>query len=251
MIDGILDLLTGVLVLGIVVLIAFTFILPVGDANVMKYDQTQEDKAFTGTLSYDEDSGLVPRNTYTFSELLLLIAVQDSQMPQPRAISYRNVVSDTDYAYDLMWDTEWDLNTSGTSDSASRALRYFADNCLDDVYDDKTTEWNNWAVSSVNDDYGIFVDDFLNKFADTTDGNNYASPNEGNEDKEFYIYYHMPILDLDGEDFDKYNEYIEDKDELIDNYSDGMYFIEVIDNVAGIDTINDYYEYLEDMRGLY
>lgn len=102
MTDGMLDLLSAVLVLGIVVSIAFGFILPLVDNNYMNFDAQYEDKgALNNIIDYgnpDEYENLTKR-MYTYEELMLLLAVQDSKMSGSNTINFRNLITTVDLGY--------------------------------------------------------------------------------------------------------------------------------------------------------
>lgn len=89
MIDGIFDLLTAILVLGIVVAIAFGFIIPLVNDDVMQYDANFEDKAvLNNVVEYDNPDTLenVTYRKYTYPELVLFMYVQDTRMGEPNKI---------------------------------------------------------------------------------------------------------------------------------------------------------------------
>lgn len=102
MLDGILDLLAAILVMGIVFVIAFSFILPLTNAEFMQLDSGYEDKgAMTNVLDYadSEEFEKVTKRMYTYEELMLLLSVQDSKMAEPKAINMRNLVTSVDLSY--------------------------------------------------------------------------------------------------------------------------------------------------------
>ena len=97
MLDGILDLLSAILVLGIVVAVAFGFILPLTSEDVMQYSETFDYKAMVGNvIEYDnpEQFDSITRRKYSYSELVLLLAVQDTRMGEPKAINMRDLVKE-------------------------------------------------------------------------------------------------------------------------------------------------------------
>lgn len=103
MTDGILDLLTAILVLGVVVAICFGFILPLTDSQYMGYDSQYEDK---GAMSALLDNGMIntsdsniTRRMYTYEEMLLLLSVQDARMESPKVINIRNLMTSSDMSY--------------------------------------------------------------------------------------------------------------------------------------------------------
>ena len=95
MIDGITDLLTAILVLGIVVAIAFGFIIPLTQNDLMQYDSEYQDKGILSTTAdYSDPDKLATMNKrlYTFEEMVLLLYVQDEKMEEPKGINFRNMV---------------------------------------------------------------------------------------------------------------------------------------------------------------
>lgn len=103
MTDGILDLLTAILVLGVVVAICFGFILPLTDSQYMGYDSQYEDK---GAMSALLDNGMIntsdsniTRRMYTYEEMLMLLSVQDARMESPKVINIRNLMTSSDMSY--------------------------------------------------------------------------------------------------------------------------------------------------------
>jgi hypothetical protein len=94
MLDGIFDLLTAILVLGIVVAIAFGFILPLVNGDIMQYDANFEDKAvLNNVVEYDDLDTFdnVLRRKYTYPELVLFMYVQDTRMGEPNKIDLEYV----------------------------------------------------------------------------------------------------------------------------------------------------------------
>ena len=105
MVDGILDLLTAILVLGIVVAIAFGFIIPLVNGDVMQYDADYEDKAvLNNVVEYDDLDTYedVLQRKYTYPELVLFMYVQDTRMGEPNKIDLKGVNdgADTNTVYD-------------------------------------------------------------------------------------------------------------------------------------------------------
>ena len=99
MTDGILDLLAAILVLGIVLAIAFGFIIPLTSNDLMQYDTKYEDKAILNDITDYSDSDNfdgISRRMYSYEELVLLFAVQDNRMEEPKEISLRNLVTEKD-----------------------------------------------------------------------------------------------------------------------------------------------------------
>lgn len=102
MLDGILDLLSAILVMGIVFAIAFGFILPLNNAEFMQFDSKYEDKgAMSNVMDYGDSAEFekVTKRLYTYEELMLLLSVQDSKMAEPKSINIRNLVTTVDLSY--------------------------------------------------------------------------------------------------------------------------------------------------------
>lgn len=103
MTDGILDLLTAILVLGIVVAICFGFILPLTNSEKMGFDSQYQDKgAMNGAIDYgvvDTENIALTQRMYTYEEMLLLLSVQDSRMESPKVINIRNLMTSSDMSY--------------------------------------------------------------------------------------------------------------------------------------------------------
>lgn len=94
MVDGIFDLVTAILVLGIVIAIALGFILPLTGDEVMQYSTAKEDKAMVNyAIDYSNSEILdsITRRYYTYPELVLLMTVQDSRMESPKGINLRDL----------------------------------------------------------------------------------------------------------------------------------------------------------------
>ena len=103
MVDGILDLLTAILVLGIVVAIAFGFIIPLVNGDVMQYNANYEDKAvLNNVVEYDDSDTYenVLRRKYTYPELLLFMYVQDTRMGEPNKIDLEGVNDGGDVTFE-------------------------------------------------------------------------------------------------------------------------------------------------------
>lgn len=102
MLDGVLDLLSAILVMGIVFAIAFGFILPLNNAEFMQFDSKYEDKgAMSNVIDYGDSAEFekVTKRLYTYEELMLLLSVQDSKMAEPKSINIRNLVTTVDLSY--------------------------------------------------------------------------------------------------------------------------------------------------------
>ncbi len=102
MIDGILDLLTAILVLGIVVAIAFGFILPLANPEYMDFDIQYYDKGeLNNIMDYSDPSqnDKLTKRMYTYEELLMLLNIQDDHLPNPRVLNARNLITNEDLSY--------------------------------------------------------------------------------------------------------------------------------------------------------
>lgn len=124
MTDGITDLLLGILIMGIVIAVAFAFIIPLTNTDLLQFGSNYEDKAVTTNISTLSENLLIDKNAplsymkkydssesegfayiiedtediyyhlervYTFQELMLLLAIQDDTMTQPNTLNLRNM----------------------------------------------------------------------------------------------------------------------------------------------------------------
>ena len=101
MIDGILDLLTAILIMGIVVAVAFGFILPLTNDDLMQYSSNYQDKGVVAQLDdYSNPDVLtgMDKRLYTYEEMILLLYVQDDSMEEPKALNFRNMVYGNPYS---------------------------------------------------------------------------------------------------------------------------------------------------------
>lgn len=147
MTDGILDLLTAILVLGVVVAICFGFILPLTDSQYMGYDSQYEDK---GAMNALLDNGMIntsdsaiTRRMYTYEEMLMLLSVQDARMESPKVINIRNLMTSSDMSYSGYNTAKYpgsgktnalsDINdmTLDITDEAQRAIIRYAENPME------------------------------------------------------------------------------------------------------------------------
>lgn len=103
MTDGVLDLLTAILVLGVVVAICFGFVLPLTNPEYMKFDKDYQDKgAMSATIDYssiDATDISVTQRMYTYEEMILMLSVQDARMDSSKAFNLRNLVTSQDLSY--------------------------------------------------------------------------------------------------------------------------------------------------------
>lgn len=100
MTDGILDLLSMILVLAIVVAIGFGLILPLVDTELMGYNEDINDKSIIveskNNYTVGEKAGL------SAEELVLISQVQDEGMPKPRTFSINNTMIEVESTYKLV-----------------------------------------------------------------------------------------------------------------------------------------------------
>lgn len=95
MVDGVFDVLAAVMVMGIVFSIAFGFILPLTKTEYMQYDTQYEDKAILGDITdYSDPANFKDRRMYSYEEIVLLMAVQNNKMPNPKGISVRHLITE-------------------------------------------------------------------------------------------------------------------------------------------------------------
>lgn len=116
MTDGVLDLLTAILVLGIVVAIAFSFIVPLVDTEYMDFDNQYYDKAeLNPIIDYGdpEKNDTLTKRMYTYEELMLLLSIQDDHLPNPRVINLRNLITNEDLSYSGYMGTSGDGKNNG------------------------------------------------------------------------------------------------------------------------------------------
>lgn len=131
MVDGILDLLTAILVLGVVLAIAFGFILPLSNNDLMQYNSSYNDKAMMSeTTIYDPESFTSESiKKYSYEEMVLLLAVQDNRMDAPKTLNIRNMSTSMN-----LWDVSnisynnLDLNKKFGSDGVLSAIAMGGEN---------------------------------------------------------------------------------------------------------------------------
>lgn len=139
MVDGVLDLLSMILVLGLVVAVAFGFVLPLMNDEVLEYSSQYEDKAMLGVYETYEDPETyveMTRHYYTYEELLLMLAVQDSRMEEPKGVSLRNLVTTynfnvDDYKYTTHNGADINmknLNELDSKDNIHTVIKLYAEN---------------------------------------------------------------------------------------------------------------------------
>lgn len=244
MLDGILDLLSAILVLGIVVAVAFGFILPLTSEDVMQYSETFDDKAMVGNvIEYDnsEQFDSITRRKYSYSELVLLLAVQDTRMGEPKAINMRDLVEKSVGGKPIYDDACVDVNLNdltpfGNDDKVLETLCNFAENGRNfDFAESEFGEGDNVGTIKINEQYSL---DFIEKLSTklSTSGKYNIGSATGNyeDDRKYYISYHFAIPND--------SDYIKNKsiDKFKFNYDEEPIFMVHIDD-GNIDT-KDYYD---------
>lgn len=242
MIDGILDLLSGILVLGLVLAVAFGFILPLTNEDTMQFNSQYEDKAILSSITdYDDPSVYesLTRRLYSYEELVLLLAVQDSRMEAPKGVSLRNLVteknlSNTEYNYK-------NLNEIASTDKVLQAIQYYGENRMDMV---ELTYSNipNIGIIRFTEEYGLEVDDmcaFLTRAKLATKGRLFDS------EKRYFITYQYAIPDD--------SKYIKDNSAFKKLYfNEPIYMVQIKGNWQAnsveVDTYKDYLAYLNSVK---
>ena len=175
MIDGVLDLLSAILVLGIVVAVAFGFIIPLTDADLMLYDDVYQDKGIVNAVpDYSDPDTLSQLNKrlYTYEELVLLLYVQDDKMEEPRGINFRNTLigrpsidSPVSYGYSLIKKEKDDVDTFNKINinelpnyitalgGGYQAVKYYAENNTDINLDKCPPDKDNVGKFDVSGDF--------------------------------------------------------------------------------------------------
>lgn len=131
MVDGILDLLTAILVLGVVLAIAFGFILPLSNNDLMQYNSSYNDKAMMSeTTIYDPESFTSESiKKYSYEEMVLLLAVQDNRMDEPKTLNLRNMINFIDLSvYDNMSNNLLNINNIYHLDYVANAIAMGGEN---------------------------------------------------------------------------------------------------------------------------
>ena len=217
MLDGILDLLSSILVLGVVVAIAFGFIVPLVSDDVMQYSEIYEDKALVGNvINYDDPEMFddINKRYYTYPELVMVMAVQTGRMEDPKAINLRDLVEKTQM-YTAANDNT-DINTdNGIRDNANGYMGYslyvFAENGRGTDALGDTGDKPNVGTVKFTETYPLEVDNFASLLSKRTnvrvvvDGNSLLEENilvheEGNNEgkiagRRYYLKYHYALPD--------------------------------------------------------
>ena len=256
MTDGILDLLAAILVLGIVLAIAFGFIIPLTSNDLMQYDTKYEDKAILNDITDYSDSDNfdgISRRMYSYEELVLLFAVQDNRMEEPKEISLRNLIT-----FDNMYLSKYnkfDCNTpKNTSDGDGskpdiilQTIRFYGKHKRDLVFpenyansDFASEEYS--GVIRITDDYPLVVDEMalvLTKSDLATDSK------LSDSEKRYFITYQYAIPSD--------AKYLDGHDEYKRKYFDEPYYVVHIDgnwfkNSVYRDTYKEYQNIVSEIR---
>lgn len=249
MTDGMLDFLGMVILLGVVLAVAFGFILPLSNEDVMQYNSQYNDKAELGILeTYEnpEEYERMSRHYYTYEELVLLYAVQDSRVEEPKSLSLRNLVGlenssikFNDYVYGNHSSDTDNNKANGLNDLYSKSnmlqtIGLYAENAggiIAGAYSPVRKDGRkNIGFVKFTEDYGITVDNFaksLSKVGNLTKSGGFDTDlrPEGGNNKYFIEYqFAMPYNDSKikkdiynkgmfvihtDETYDKYQELVE------------------------------------------
>ena len=312
--DGITDLLLGVLILGVTLAVAFGFIIPLVNSDFMEYTSDYEDKGVsaniqniserilisdmneqayykstnstTNFLYIDESPDALTgadlyatlERVYTYQELMLLLAVQDSSMPQPNTLSMRNLLPTAksylitngevdfyldDYDISKQKETALDINglvVSGGTTSFNTALlssvKYFCDNHVDKLLPGSTTV----SVDPAKGNRGFFtINDAFNgiKLLIPDDqgfnrGHNNTYIEKNKEDEPLYLVKYEFAIDK------KYLGLTDDEYKR-SKYNEDIWAIEVVQNpktiesgtyTSGINTLKQYSNFLVDVQAV-
>lgn len=269
MLDGILDLLAAILVLGLVVAIAFGFIVPLTNGEIMQFDAKYEDKAVLNNevVEYDNPDVLtssyenIQKRKYSYEELVLLLSVQDSRMNKPNAINIRNLVT----GYDLHSNPLININKNknlnallptNPTDKVLQTIQFYAENPTEIVEMSYSNE-PNLGIIRVDEEYPLIVDEmaaFLtqsNLAGKFTDRSKWSEKQQNlgdvlqNTDKKYYITYNFAIPDD--------SEYIKNKTEYKNLYNnEAVYMVQIEGNwqptTNPVDTYKIYQDYVNTIR---
>lgn len=244
MVDGILDLLTGILVLGVVLAIAFTFMFSLLREDVMQYESQYQDKAIMSELAYQDD--FITNSTesvkkYSYEELMLLLAVQDDRMESPKKINIRNLLSNPTEKIGI-WNIELselrniNLNTFNDANyvynpNVLTAITHYADNHKThlggNIWEITTTDQNVGTIT-LSSQYGDNIDMMLDELVHLNNSLGYQ------KEKYYYITYHYEIPN-DLKIVSENSNYQVNFDE------ESLYMIHVYNENIGLDT-KDIYE---------
>ena len=274
MIDGVLDLLSAILILAIVVAIAFGFILPLAGGDYLYLDSSYNDKAI-GSVSgnYEVDKnisnadlqaqkemgiyysdfvaenryGVETRKRYSYDELVLLLAVQDSRMDDPKGLNIRNLVKNGV----LIGNTYNQSNLNEviiTGDKALQTAKYYSINNTDLITGNYSTDPEKKNVGTL-DFSGDYLGD-INDVCRIMSISDLASDNAidlKEKPKNYFIEYHFSVPDD--------NEYVKkiDDSNYLKNWDDEEMYMVHVDNDFGVvdknkDTLYIYRKYLTEVK---
>lgn len=277
MTDGIFDLLTAILVLGIVVAIAFGFILPLADGENLYLESSYTDKGIGSVVSnYEtaknisnndldaqEDMGIYysdfvaesiynveTRKRYSYEELVLLLAVQDSRMDDPKGLNVRNLINNGV----LMGNSYNQSNLNEVivvGDKVLQTAKYYSKNGTDLVtgyYSTAPDEENVGTLDFSGDYLGDInavcrIMSISSLAAETADKLNDIKIRP----KDYFIEYHFAVPDD--------NEFVQDlgNSKYLKNWDDEeMYMVHVDKDVSKVDKNKDtlyiYRKYLTEIK---
>ena len=274
MVDGVLDLLSAILILAIVVAIAFGFILPLAEGDYLYLDSSYSDKGI-GSVSgnYEVDSNISSndlqaqkemgiyysdfvaenrynvetRKKYSYDELVLLLAVQDSRMDDPKGLNIRNLVKNGV----LIGNTYNQSNLNEviiTGDKALQTAKYYSINNTDLITGNYSTESDKKNVGTL-DFSGDYLGD-INDVCRIMSISDLASDNAidlKEKPKNYFIEYHFAVPDD--------NEYVKKigNSNYLKNWDDKEMYMVHIDNDFGVvdknkDTLYIYRKYLTEVK---
>lgn len=260
MVDGVLDLLSMVLVLGLVIAVAFGFVLPLMNDEVLEYSSKYEDKAMLGVYeTYEEPDNYIEmtRHYYTYEELLLMLAVQDSRMEEPKGVSLRNLVTvynfnEDDYKYTTHKGSDknmQNLNALVSTDNVHNVIKLYADNHGSIVANDfvMPTGKKNIGFLKFTEDYPLIVDEMTTKLSEKGE-KLLETGTLRDADRVYFIGLQFGVP-LDG-------EYIKNNPNILkDVYEGDMYTIHINTkgemwkgNLKILDTYTSYQELLNKIR---
>lgn len=274
MMDGILDLLSAILILAIVVAIAFGFILPLAEGDYLYLDSSYNDKAI-GSVSgnYEVDKnisnadlqaqkdmgiyysdfvaenryGVETRKRYSYDELVLLLAVQDSRMDDPKGLNIRNLVKNGV----LIGNTYNQSNLNEvimTGDKALQTAKYYSINNTDLITGNYSTDPTKKNVGTL-DFSGDYLGD-INDVCRIMSISDLASDNAidlKEKPKNYFIEYHFAVPDD--------NKYVKKigNSNYLKNWDDEEMYMVHVDNDFGVvnknkDTLYIYRKYLTEVK---
>ena len=274
MIDGVLDLLSAILILAIVVAIAFGFILPLAEGDYLYLDSSYNDKAI-GSVSgnYEVDKnisnadlqaqkdmgiyysdfvaenryGVETRKRYSYDELVLLLAVQDSRMDDPKGLNIRNLVKNGV----LIGNTYNQSNLNEvimTGDKALQTAKYYSINNTDLITGNYSTDPTKKNVGTL-DFSGDYLGD-INDVCRIMSISDLASDNAidlKEKPKNYFIEYHFAVPDD--------NKYVKKigNSNYLKNWDDEEMYMVHVDNDFGVadknkDTLYIYRKYLTEVK---